>query len=34
MKDALKKQLQAPQIEELTARAEAISEDFVLARTG
>jgi hypothetical protein len=34
MKDALMEELQAPQIKELTARAEAIYEDFVVASTG
>jgi len=33
MKDPLRKELQAPQIKELTARAEAIYEDFVVAST-
>jgi hypothetical protein len=34
MKSALKKELQAPQIKEITARAEAIYKDFVVASTG
>jgi hypothetical protein len=34
MKDTLKKELQAPQVKALTARAQAIYEDFVLASTG
>jgi hypothetical protein len=34
MKDTLKKELQAPQVKVLTARAQAIYEDFVVASTG